>query len=178
MKRAVLSWSLLAALAGAGCYADHITEPASRTTAASLIGGIGGTSSGSLIECPNAIPTSTTALVTPLGGIVALGGTSISVPAGAVLVPTLIQVTTPASRYMEVDISVPGLEHFLFELPVTVTIDYARCTRSDLDKTPLSAWYIDSETKELLEAMGGVDDKAARTVTFTTPHLSGYALAN
>jgi hypothetical protein len=100
------------------------------------------------------------------------------VPAGAVLVPTLIQVTTPASRYMEVDISVPGVEHFVFELPVTVTIDYGRCSRSDLDKAQLTAWYIDSETKALLEAMGGVDDKVARTVTFTTPHLSGYALAN
>jgi hypothetical protein len=173
MKRAILSWSVIAALAGAGCAVDNTTEPVPSAAAASARS-LGGT----LIQCPNAIPSSTTALVSPLGGVVSLGGTSISVPAGAVLVPTLISVTTPASQYMEVDISVPGIEHFLFELPVTVTVSYARCTRSDIDKTPLSAWYIDSETKALLESMGGVDDKVARTVTFTTPHLSGYALAN
>lgn len=174
MKRAVLSWSIVAALAGAGCYADHVTEPAPGAAAVNSISG----TRGNLIVCPNAVPTSSTALVSPLGGVVSVGGTSISIPAGAVLVPTLIQVTTPASKYMEVDISVPGVEHFLFELPVTVTVSYARCTRTDIDRTPLSAWYIDSETKDLLEAMGGIDDKVARTVTFTTPHLSGYALAN
>jgi hypothetical protein len=177
MKRGVLSWSIIAALAGAGCQADRVTASAPNAVTAELLG-TGSTAGTNLIECPNAIATSSLALVTPLGGIVSLGGTSISVPAGAVLAPTLIRVTVPASKYMEVDISVPGLEHFNFELPVTVTVSYARCTRADIDKSPLTAWYIDGATKALLENMGGVDDKSARTVTFTTPHLSGYALAN
>jgi hypothetical protein len=33
-------------------------------------------------------------------------------------------------------------------------------------------------TKELLEDMGGTDDKVAHRITFTTGHLSGYAVAN
>jgi hypothetical protein len=175
MKRAVLSWSIVAALAGAGCNAASITDAAPTASAAatgSLLAG------GNLIECPTSVTSTATALVTPLGGIVSVGGTSISVPVGAVLLPTTIQVTVPASNYMEVDISVPGVEHFVFQQPVSVTVSYARCTRADIDKSPLTAWYIDGTTKALLEAMGGVDDKVARTVTFTTPHLSGYALAN
>ena len=34
------------------------------------------------------------------------------------------------------------------------------------------------DTKELLELMPSIDNKLTRTVTFTTGHLSGYALAN
>jgi hypothetical protein len=39
-------------------------------------------------------------------------------------------------------------------------------------------WYIDSDTKAMLEPMGGVDNKLLKTITFTTGHLSGYAVAN
>ena len=131
-----------------------------------------------LVECPTTEATSTTTTVTALGGVVSVGGTSVSIPAGALLVPTTITVSVPASQYMEIDVSAEGVDHFLFELPVTVTLSYARCTRSNIDKEVLSVWYIDSATKELLELMGGVDDKLARTVTFTTGHLSGYALAD
>jgi hypothetical protein len=38
-------------------------------------------------------------------------------------------------------------------------------------------WHIDPLTKTFLEDMGGVDDKVARTVTFSTDHFSGYAIA-
>ena len=164
----------LVLLAGfAACAGPAITDvESSRRTAE--IAGIGST----LIECPTSESVSASALVTPLGGVVTAGGTSISVPAGAVVVPTMITVTVPASNYMEVDITANELLHFVFEQPVTVSMSYARCTRGDIDKSPLSAWYIDKSTKSLLEAMGGVDDKVARTVTFTTGHLSGYALAN
>ena len=161
-------------LAGfAACAGPAITDVASSRQTAQLA------SAGSaLIECPTTETVSETSLVTSLGGIVTVGGTSISIPPGAVLEPTLITVTVPASTYMEVDVTANELLHFVFEQPVTISVSYARCTRGDIDKSPLSAWYIDSSTKTLLEAMGGVDDKVARTVTFTTGHLSGYALAN
>lgn len=172
MKRFVLS-TLAAAIAVAACAVPGITDaPMSRAPDAALLG------SASLVECPTSTTSSATALITPLGGSVSAGGTTIAVPAGAVLVPTTITVTVPASNYMEVDISVPGVEHFEFLVPVTVTLSYARCTRSDIDKSPLTAWHIDGTTKALLEHMGGTDDKVARAVTFPTGHLSGYALAN
>src|SRR5205823_440230 len=43
----------------------------------------------------------------------------------------------------------------------------------------LLGWHIDPVTHDLLEEMGGVvDDKISRHITFTTGHLSGYAVAN
>lgn len=132
----------------------------------------------SLVECPVNTSSSTSAVVGPLGGIINLGGTSVQIPAGALLAPVTVNVVEPASQYMEIDVSVEGVEHFVFELPIAVTISYARCDRGDLDLKPLSVWYINGDTHELLEPMGGVDNKLARTITFTTPHFSGYAVAN
>jgi hypothetical protein len=155
--------------------APGITDPNIRTSGDSrAVNTLG----NDLIECPTQESSSSTAVVTPLGGLVSIGGTSVSIPAGALLSDATVTVTLPASQYMEVDISVEGVDHFIFELPVTVTVSYARCSRSNIDHDPLTAWYIDSETKAMLEAMGGVDDKLTRTVTFTTGHLSGYALAD
>lgn len=132
----------------------------------------------SLIQCPANAGTATSAVVGPLGGIVSLGATRVEIPAGALLDTVTVNVAEPTSPYMEIDVSVEGVEHFVFELPIVVTISYARCNRSDLDLRALSVWYINGETNELLEPMGGVDNKLSRTITFVTPHFSGYAVAN
>lgn len=155
------------------CAAPSITDANSRELA--VRGAALGTPN--LIECPVNSSSSTTATVGPLGGLVSVGGTSISIPAGALLSSVDVTVTVPESNLMEIDISVSGTEHFIFELPVVVTLSYARCTRN-LGLTPLSVWYIDSDTKEPLENMGGINDPLLKTMTFVTPHLSGYAIAN
>ena len=160
--------TIVLALAIAGC-ADTLTQPEVQPRAS--------TYGATLVECPTDATKSATGLVLPTGGSVEVDGTSISLPAGAVLLPTYVTVTLPASNYMEVDIKANDLEHFEFQTPVSVTIDYARCTRGNINHSALQAWYIDSTTKSLLENMGGVDDKVARTVTFATDHLSGYAIA-
>lgn len=153
------------------CAADAIVGE-STTSAALRLGG------PSLIQCPTNQSSTAQAVVGPLGGLVNVGGTSIQIPAGALLSPANVTVTIPESQFMEIDISVEGVEHFIFELPVVVTLSYARCNRSNFDMTPLSVWYIDSETNDLLEPMGGIDNKLLKTITFTTGHLSGYAVAN
>jgi hypothetical protein len=136
------------------------------------------TTTPSIVECPASETHSTSAWIGPLGGSLSLDGSSVTVPLGAVLVPTFITMTIPAGNYMQVDVSAAGVDHYVFERPVTMTIDYSRCTRTDIDLRPLSIWYIDSSTHELLENMGGTDDKIARKVTFGTPHLSGYVIAD
>jgi hypothetical protein len=107
-----------------------------------------------------------------------LGVTGITIPAGVLTVPTLFQVTVPASNYMEIDVSAVGFQSFLFQQPVTITIDYSRCNRNDINQETLHVYHIDPVTKQLLEDMGGVDDKLSRRITFTTSHLSGYAVAD
>ena len=138
-----------------------------------------------LLECPSDQTTTTSSIVGLLGGVVQLGATSISIPAGALLAPTPIRVTIPASTYMEIDVTaldvvtaVP-LQSFLFQQPVSITIDYSRCNRNNINSETLHVWHIDPVTHELLEEMGGVvDDKDSRHITFTTGHLSGYAVAD
>jgi hypothetical protein len=166
----------LALGAFAACMAPGITDstPPSARSRSQGIGDFG----HKLIKCSTLNSESNTAVVTPLGGLVTVGGTSISIPAGALLTDATVTVTVPASKYMEVEISVEGIDHFLFELPVTVVVDYARCSDPAINLTPLTAWYVDFEDKTMLEAMPSVDNKLTRTVTFTTPHLSGYALAD
>jgi hypothetical protein len=163
----------------AACSASDITAPrldkAPSDSTANILGLFG---PPRLLWCPTSETASNSGLVDALGGVVSAGGTTITIPAGALLGPTNVTVTVPASNYMEVDISVEGADHFLFELPVAVTVSYARCASFRTFFGFVKAWHIDSETKALLEAMPSVDDKVARSVTFTTGHLSGYALAN
>jgi hypothetical protein len=149
-----------------------------RATAPKTLSSRNENSGPSLVECPTNESTTAQALVGLLGGTVQIGATSISIPSGALIAPTLISVTVPASNYMEIDVSAVGFTSFLFQKPVSVTIDYSRCNRSDIDQQPLHVWHINPLTKELLEDMGGSDDKTARRITFTTGHLSGYAVAN
>lgn len=159
----------------AACSAASITgdDRSSSSANASLLA-----KAPALVQCPTNETASATGVVGPLGGLVQVGETSIQIPAGALLSEATVTVTVPQSNYMEVDISVAGVEHFVFEQPVVVTLSYARCARSNIEAAPLSAWYIDSETKGLLEQMPSVDNKLTRSITFTTGHLSGYAVAN
>lgn len=135
--------------------------------------------SSGLVECPTNETQSTFALVGTDGGVISLGGTRIEIPAGALplLGLNLISLRIPASQYVEIEVRVNDLAHFVFQKPVKIVIDYGRCTRSDIDRAPLRAWYINPVTKAFIADMGGVDDKVARTVTFATDHFSGYAIA-
>lgn len=171
---------LLAATGAAvfvACAAPNITgtERSGEIEQSRLLGFGGG---NDLIECPSGETATASATIGVAGGVVKAGGVSIAIPANALLGDAEVTVMVPASRFVEVDISVAGSEHFEFRLPVVVTMSYARCSRSNINLAPLSAWYIDSDTKALLEKMPSIDNKLLRTVTFTTLHLSGYAIAN
>jgi hypothetical protein len=164
------------ALAGAAsCTADRAASPLPEERS-SLLGLT--SSTPSLITCPAGTPQAVTNTIGPLGGVLAIGNTSVVIPANAVLAPTEFTLTVPSSRYVEIEVTAAGSEHFVFALPVTVTIDYSRCSRSNIDLRPLSVWNIDPRTKALLEQMPSVDDKLTRSVLFTTLHFSGYAVAD
>jgi hypothetical protein len=130
-----------------------------------------------LIECPAAETRTGTGLIGPFGGVLSAGGISVTVPANAVLAPTTFVLTVPASKYLEIDVKTADAEHFVFELPVIVTIDYGRCDLPWFHST-LTAWNIDPVTKALLEQMPSVDSKLTRTISFSTSHFSGYAVAD
>lgn len=135
------------------------------------------TASPSLLVCPSRHTQTATRVVGPEGGELVIAGSRIQIPAGAVAQPTTFTITAPAGRYMQLDISAQGYDHFFFQKPATVTINYARCGNVGDIASALSAWYIDTTTGTLLENMGGADSRPGRKFTFQTGHLSGYAIA-
>jgi hypothetical protein len=137
----------------------------------------GGIAQRRLIECPTLQTSSNAGMIGVLGGTIAAAGTSIVLPAGSVLLGTLIRVTVPASTYMEVDVTANDLATFLFLKSVTITIDYSRCPASVIAGKTLTVWHINSQTKALIQNMNGVNDPVQRRISFTTDHLSGYAIA-
>ena len=160
----------VATLATAGIACDDFFPPTG-----------GGDDEVTLLECPVETSQTASGILSPLGSTVSVGGTSITVPAGAVSVPVPVMLTLPASRYMEVQINVAGLEleRFDFLLPVRVTIDYSRCERSRVLWGPLEVWYIDDDSKAPLEEMDIVSDrKLEKRITFSSSHLSSYAIAH
>jgi hypothetical protein len=182
-QRPKMKSRLLAAIACAvtlgsfiACEAPRITDiTRSRIVTASD----NGNSFDKLIKCPTDESASNTAVVTPLdGGTISAGGVTAIVPPGAVLLPQTVTVTVPPSKFMYAEIKVEGIDHFQFETPITVVMSYARCNDPSLNLTQLTAWYVSLEDEELLEQMPSVQDNVTQTVTFTTIHLSGYALAD
>jgi hypothetical protein len=131
-----------------------------------------------LVECPTDTEESATGTVKATGGSIRLHNHELRLPSQAVATPQRFRVAAPASTYMELDVKADGHDTFEFKRASTITIDYSRCTRSNIDKAPLSVWQIDPVTKELIEYMGGVDDKANRTITFDTGHLSTFSIAH
>lgn len=131
-----------------------------------------------LLVCPTAEPASARALIGAEGGTLGARGTSITIPAGAVAVPTLFEVVVPASEYMEVDIHAVGQSEYTFLQPTTITLNFARCPADAVPTgATLDGVYIESGTRRVLERMGGTADKSGHKVTFSTGHLSGYAVA-
>ena len=163
LRRRVAAVLALGALGAASCDTPP-TPPPDPSTAR-------------LVACPTTETLRTQSLIGTGGGLVSLAGTVVGIPSGALSLPTLITLTIPASPYMEVDVQANDLTSFLFNREIAVQIDYSRCTDPALATRPVSVWYINSQTKKPEVFMGGVDDKAKRTVTFKTNHLSAYAIA-
>ena len=179
----------LALLAVAACSGDvtsptHPATHARNASAPSLLPGLlpdllpVDTTGTALISCPTDTTRTVTSRIGPSGGVLAIGNTVVTIPLGAVLFPQDFTLTVPASRYAEIRVRTGTAEHYIFQLPVSMTIDYSRCASPALDAQALSAWNIDSDTKALLAPMVSVDVKLTHTVTFTTIHLSGYAVAD
>ena len=129
-----------------------------------------------LLVCPTAETESGEAIIGPEGGTFGVRGTLMAVPPGAVADSTLFQIVVPASDFMKVEIHAAGYDTYVFQRPVTVTINYARCGPDVPDSLELQGVYVDS-ANVVLERMGGLADTFGKKLYFATGHLSGYAVA-
>ena len=129
------------------------------------------------VDCPSAGRKLTRGVIGPEGGSIAVGNTVFTLPAGAVDRPQQFVLFLPPSKYLEIEVEASGHRTFQFAKPATVTVDYSRCTAPDPSQMDVAMWHVDARTGAFLERMGGVVDPTAKTITFTTPHLSVYLMA-
>ncbi len=180
--RSLRAATLLLALAVAGCDRPAApTAPRAPAPAAAPSGGLlgdllGGTlGTVTRLACPTDATQRGSAVVGPEGGALVVGGFRVDFPVGAVAQPETFTLEVVAGQYLEIEVHAEGYAHYAFARPVTVTLDVSRC--GGLLPAGLKAWHIDSETKALLESMGGLLDVTSRTLRFQTPHFSGYTIA-
>jgi hypothetical protein len=150
--------------------------PAPAARSADLLG-LGGLLGGvTRLVCPTDEAASAATVIGPDGGTLAAGGVRVDFPAGAVADSQEFSLRVIPGSYVDVELDAAGYEHYTFARPVAVSIDLRRCGVLPLP-LGLRAFYMDSETKALLEDMGGELDLVGRTLRFTTPHFSGYTIA-
>ena len=113
-----------------------------------------------------------------LGGTIAAGDHRLTLPPGAVLLPTTFTVTAPASEHVELQVHARGHDSFHFLLPARITISYDRCGSRPVDTSSLAVWHYDEVTGLLLELMDGSPDAEDRSISFPTSHLSGFIIVN
>lgn len=129
-----------------------------------------------LLSCPTPLTLTATKTIGPAGGSIQIAGHELHIPKGAVRRPTRFSVRAPAGESVQLDINAARQSHYRFAVPARVTISYDRCPRQQ-DSSDIDAWYIPDDAPARPEAMGGVHDPVHRTVTFTTIHLSTFAVA-
>jgi hypothetical protein len=136
------------------------------------------TSGTQLALCPSEDGASSRAWIGQDGGRLRARGSSISIPAGAVLEPTLFEIEVPASRYMKVEIHAVGRSDYQFARPATITINFSRCPSGAIPYgATIGGAYVDSATGAVLQLMGGTVDWNGDKLSFPTDHLSGYVVA-
>jgi hypothetical protein len=133
-----------------------------------------------LLEC--AAPAAVGTVEADVGGDgaeLALARRQLRVPPGAVGHQVRLSMSLPESRHVEVELHAAGHASYQFRRPVTVTIDYSRCTADEVPAPErLRVVHVDAMTKAPLEDMGGTVDPVARTITFETGHFSSYVVAD
>jgi len=168
------------ALGAVGCTdgaGDLTTAPARLSRAPQAAGGAANQTAGGLLACPTNTEVRAAEWIGPAGGSVEARGATLTVPAGAVAVSTLFEVVVPVSQTMTVDIHAVGVEGFQFLVPATITLNFARCAGTTAPVDQFQGAYVDLATGTILAYMGGSVDQSGHRLSFTTLHLSGYAVA-
>lgn len=128
------------------------------------------------LVCAAVPDASATRLLGVAGGSLQLNGHALSLPEGAVAELTEFNLAVPASDRVEVQVRAGATQHFTFLTPVTLTLDYSRCTDDELAGKTLRIFYWDRATGEFLQDMGGTDDRTNRRIEAKTDHLSDYVV--
>src|SRR3712207_4207585 len=112
MTRARLSsvLTILAAALVASCADGGPSGPLEPASRAPLTLG----TATQILACPAAEARSASTVIGPLGGTLSVAGNRLSVPPGAVLLPTRFTLTAPATEEVKVEVHAEGVEHYQF----------------------------------------------------------------
>ena len=173
--------ALLMGLLGTACaerdLATAPAQPAQPAARSADLLGLGGLLGGvTRLLCPSDEGAQAATVIGPDGGTLAAGGVRVEFPAGAVADSQAFSLRVLSGDHVDVELDAVGSGHYTFASPVAVTIDLRHCGLLSLP-LGLRAFYMDSETGQLLQDMGGQVDLLGQTLRFTTPHFSGYTVA-
>jgi hypothetical protein len=130
-----------------------------------------------LAVCPVRAPSTVSGVIGAGGGSLTHRGHRLTVDRGVLTRPTRFTITQPAGKHLRVEIEASGHKHYTFRAPVSVTISYEGCERQHRLAEAPTAWYLPDNPNRPAQQMGGVIDRATRSITFPTTHLSTYAVA-
>jgi hypothetical protein len=153
--------------------ADGPTRPElALSPALSLLDGV------ELLHCPLSFSASSSATIGSGGGSLSVNGHELRIPEGAVTSPQKFTVAITASEYLELDIRADGHDHYVFAKPVRITVSFDRCVDAALLEDELRVYYIDPDTKDAIEDVGGTVNTSDSSIAAWTDHLSDYAVGS
>ena len=125
-----------------------------------------------LLTCSPLAHDSTSQVIGPDGGTIAVGPHTLTVPGGALIAPTLITAVVNSTSVNAIQFSPPGLT---FRRPAQLVMSYANCELLEL-LVPKRIVYT-TDSLQILEIIPSLDDILNRTVTGPVSHFSQYAIA-
>lgn len=125
-----------------------------------------------LVTCSPLAYDSTARVIGPDGGTITAGPHTLTIPGGALTVPTLITAVVNPTPVNAIQFSPPGLT---FQRPAQLVMSYANCELPGL-LVPRRVVYT-TDNFQILEIIPSLDDLLDRTVTGQISHFSQYAIA-
>src|SRR5688572_16766469 len=110
-----------------------------------------------LLMCPNTKEIRVERTIGPEGGTLTVGEHRLDIPAGAVSVPVRFVGVHVVGELLKTTFLVNDAETYAFQVPVTLTLSFARCEeqRRALGPTPLRVYKINARTDVVEKDVGG-----------------------
>lgn len=185
-----LAAAILLSLASAGCESTSQLAPTPEAPQSAIIQSQAGVEY-TLLE--DRIPSEildldVSKLIGLSGGQISLAGHTLTVPAGAVSVPTVFTLTLRTTGYIDVDASalvtsllgkVINVGEKGFNKPVKLTLSYARSPNAPADPSGITVLrMLGSSHADPHQPLSTTVDAQAKTATAYLDHFSGYCLAD
>ena len=184
MTRSRILSTLTAALfliVGPSCSSDSLptgvpaTQAAPTQVSPSLLGGLLGGLTSSLLSCAPQPYAADTLVVGSAGGTLHIGPHTLVIPKGALSSPVRIIGEAPSDKVVSVRFQPEGLKFNRYH-PAKLTLDYKACGLVQ-NLLPKQIVYTDDSLNILSFLLGSIDNLLTRQVSAPIKHFSRYVIA-